>query len=564
MSLSAYNFREWVWGYPDGFARFFSATRPVGYIVVSLALAVATFGYLARLQPSGLLAIDNGSSTLYREAAVGQVVTLNPIYINQNQIDRDIHQLVYEKLLYIAPNGEAQPAIAESWEFEEDGKQLRIKISDKYYWHDGEKVTVDDVLFTIQKAMELSGSSRFDTFGNALVGVTVSKVDDRTMIVTLDTYSSTLLETLSFYVVPKHLLEGLDEEEFFTYGLRVPPVGSGMYSIIELHPDRIDLRLNTQFPFDGKKPSIETIEYSLFDTAEDIQVVYMNRQVDGINGLEEGQYQFVNEYKPSIYSMQLKNHKKLLYFNMNKEKTKQLELRKAISYSIDKDRLLEQAGIKGSASFSPVMSDSWALNSKDVYYKFNLESAVKSIEAAGYTKAEGEEYYKDKDGNIMTLTITYHDEPKNNELIKELAEMLKEVGIQLDTRAVDYGRLVNEVLATRDFEMLLLEVETNIDPDQYNLWHSTKKQYPDLNVSGYEYSRVDVLLERARVSQDREARTTDYQLFQKYLSQDVPAIVLFEPEYHIIMNDYVKNVSLEGFIYPHERFRDIQNWEIDR
>lgn len=564
MSSTAYNLREMLWEYPDKILRLFSSTRPIGYVIISCVLAVAMFSYLAKLDPSTVYMFEEKNRSVYREAVVGDVITLNPIYINQNFVDRDLHQLIFEKLLYISPDGGAEPAIAESWQLEEDGKQLRVTVSDKYYWHDGQKVTVDDVLFTMQRAIELSGNSRFDTFGNSLIGVTLSKIDDRTFTISLDSYSSTLLEVLSFYVLPKHLMEELSEDEFFTYGLIVPPVGSGMYRAESVKPDHIVLKLNENYPFRKQKPSINRIEYLMLSSVDDIKVRYMNREIDAISAIEMNEYKFLSEFKPNIYSMNLKNRKKLLYFNLNKDITKNLDIRKAISYSLDRNELLREGSIDGKAVSSSIVSDSWALNTVDQYYKYDPEQVSKVLSNAGYSKDEGEKYYKDKDSNEFTLELTYHANPKNKQLAEVFVKSMAKSGIKISTQPVEYGRLVNEILATRDFELLLLEVETSIDPDQYNLWHSTKKQYPDLNVSGYEYSRVDILLERARTSQDTDARKADYLQFQKYLSQDAPALVLYEPQFRFAANSYVKGIKTEGYIYPHERYRGISEWTLER
>ena len=84
--------------------------------------------------------------------------------------------------------------------------------------------------------------------------------------------------------------------------------------------------------------------------------------------------------------------------------------------------------------------------------------------------------------------------------------MLKEEGVVLKLEKLNYNQITQEIIATRDFEVLLYEVETTIDPDQYNLWHSLKSNYPDLNISGYSYERVDILLEDARKTKDRTLR----------------------------------------------------------
>jgi peptide/nickel transport system substrate-binding protein len=108
--------------------------------------------------------------------------------------------------------------------------------------------------------------------------------------------------------------------------------------------------------------------------------------------------------------------------------------------------------------------------------------------------------------------------------------------------------------------MILYEVETTVDPDQYNLWHSLKKDYPDLNLSGYEYDRVDILLEEGRTELSRTVRKEKYDLFQKYLMDDAPAILLYRPTYVYIVPKDIEGPNLEEICYPEDRFRNIAEW----
>jgi peptide/nickel transport system substrate-binding protein len=101
-------------------------------------------------------------------------------------------------------------------------------------------------------------------------------------------------------------------------------------------------------------------------------------------------------------------------------------------------------------------------------------------------------------------------------------------GVILNLEPLTYRQLTQEIVATRDFELLMYEIETTIDPDQYNLWHTLKSDYPDLNLSGYSYERVDIL-EDGRRSVDRKVRQERYALFQRYLIQDAPALFLYRP-----------------------------------
>jgi len=108
----------------------------------------------------------------------------------------------------------------------------------------------------------------------------------------------------------------------------------------------------------------------------------------------------------------------------------------------------------------------------------------------------------------------------------------------------------------------MYEVETTIDPDQYNLWHSLKTNYPDLNLSGYSYERVDIYLEQARQTLDTTKRISNYASFQKYLTQDAPVIFLYHPKYIYVVRDNINIGDISGIMYPYQRYSNIVNWEM--
>jgi peptide/nickel transport system substrate-binding protein len=140
--------------------------------------------------------------------------------------------------------------------------------------------------------------------------------------------------------------------------------------------------------------------------------------------------------------------------------------------------------------------------------------------------------------------------------------MLKEEGIILKTEKLTYNQITQEIIATRDFDILLYEIETTIDPDQYNLWHSLKSSHPDLNISGYSYERVDILLEDARKSLDRSTRKEKYDLFQRYLMADAPAVFLYNPTFFYFVKDSVEGIDLSNINFSYQRFHNIQDWKL--
>jgi peptide/nickel transport system substrate-binding protein len=116
------------------------------------------------------------------------------------------------------------------------------------------------------------------------------------------------------------------------------------------------------------------------------------------------------------------------------------------------------------------------------------------------------------------------------------------------------------LIEPRDFELLLYEVETTVDPDQYNLWHSLKVDYPGLNLSGYNYERVDLLLEDARKTTDVTTRKSDYVQFQKYLMKDAPAMFLYNPSFNFYYDSSLKGIDLTNINFSYDRYWNIEDW----
>jgi len=148
----------------------------------------------------------------------------------------------------------------------------------------------------------------------------------------------------------------------------------------------------------------------------------------------------------------------------------------------------------------------------------------------------------------------------NERIATSLKELWKLEGVVLTLEPLSFTQLTQEIVATRDFELLMYEIETTIDPDQYNLWHSLKTNYPDLNLSGYSYERVDILLEEARRSLKEENRISNYSLFQRYVTRDVPVVFLYHPNYFYVVKDSVEIEDISNIVYPYQRFENIYNW----
>ncbi|MCD4811705.1 hypothetical protein K8R14_03830 [bacterium] len=552
-----FSIRDFLWNYPDNLVTFFKITSPLSIIVV---FAFLGFGLFVLLRSDMFLeSITSKKYTQYVEGRVGAISTFNPLFSNQNDVDKAIQELVFEKLVYIDIDGQMTPGIATSWEISKDGKVYQFDISLDHMWSDGESLVVEDVLFTFETAKKLFSDQGYDTIGSALVDVEIEVVDEDTIKFVLPQTNATFPEIVSMYIVPKHILKdvGLSDMPFNIFSRS--PIGSGPYRVYRSEPNLVYLHSSDYFT---PQLTIPEIVIRLYSDVSKLESAFRNGVLDGIVLSFDSSSEFTKEY-PSYVShvIDLPYRERILFFNLRKDKFQNEELRRGISCLIDKESLLNNSGISGNVISGPIYSENWAYSSDADYLVYDSEKALASLKNAGYTPNSQNGYLQTEDGKLLTLTISFLNNETNIRLMNTLKELLDGEGIILNLEPFTYSQLTKEILATRNFEVLMYEIEMSIDPDQYNLWHSLQKEYPNLNLSGYEYDRVDILLEEARGQLDQKDRKEDYVLFQKYLVEDAPAVFLFRPSYLYLVSDALEGIDFGNVVRLEDVYRSVHLWE---
>ena len=210
-SRKDYPIREFFWNYPDHLLKFIKFTHPLSTIVVFALVGFAISNYLR--SDTFAKRISSRNSNSYVEGRVGAISTLNPLFSNQNDIDKSIQELVFEKFIYIDSSGEILPGIASSWDIKDDGKVYEFDIKLDHIWSDGTPLTVDDIQFTFETAIELFSTQGYDTVGSGIEDVSVEVVDNDTVRFELPEINALFPELVSVYIVPKHILSEVSLSE---------------------------------------------------------------------------------------------------------------------------------------------------------------------------------------------------------------------------------------------------------------------------------------------------------------------------------------------------------------
>ncbi len=552
--------RTAIWFYPDFLLIFINKLRPLSYLIILSALSLlfwqtAKYAYAA---PNSILH-HNPQQILY-EGAVGQVTTINPLFITHNQNERDMQALIFNKLVGIGEDGNPIPELAETWAVSADGKTYTFFLNPNVKWHDGEIMTADDVIFTFETIQKLKDE---DSYYDAFADVQIGKIDEFTVVFTLPDTSSNFMESLSVGIIPEHILKNVSPQKLRSSNFSKYPIGTGPFMINENTDKYITLKANPDY-FKGK-PKLEGIRCNFYTSQDEAITALQQYQIQTLNEIDPQQSANVADY--SIFQMQsvpLYLREKILYINLRNEgPLSSMTVREALSNATNRDEIINAVGT-GEEALGPIPQTSWAFDDTIERYRYNLTSANDLLESEGWTYPENtQSIYRQKDGQELTVTLSLLESDTNNTIAQILKTQWAAVGINLVLDTQKYEKISSETIPRRDFDVLLFEIEMSPDPDKYNLWHSLKSDYPGLNLSGYSYDRVDILLERARKETNKELRREDYALFQKYIMRDMPAIYLYHPTFNFIVHKSVKGIDLEGVYLPQERYHNIENWYIE-
>ena len=156
------------------------------------------------------------SGGTWREGVVGQPVFINPA-ISGNDADQDISRLVFAPL----------SDLAESVKPNESGREWTVRLKEGLKWHDGEKITSDDIVFTFDTITNPQAHSHLAPGFEGAVATRVSELETKFELPSSYVFFDTTLKNLR--PIPKHIFGNIPPANFYLSSFVREPVGSGPY-----------------------------------------------------------------------------------------------------------------------------------------------------------------------------------------------------------------------------------------------------------------------------------------------------------------------------------------------
>lgn len=458
--------------------------------------------------------------------SIGDASSLLPI-IASDAASFDIADMVYDGLVKYDKDYNIVGALAESWEISEDNLTITFHLRDDVTWHDGAPFTSEDVMFTYELLVDENTPTAYA--GDYLLVKEASAPDPYTFIVTYDEPFAPALISWGFWVLPKHLLEGVEITES---ELIRNPVGTGSYKFAEWKTgDKIVLESNHDY-FEGR-PYIDRFVYRIIpDTA----TMFLELKAGGVDWMGLDPIQYKRQTNDDKFKRNFNKYKYLangyayLGFNLKDPRFSDKRVRKAISYAIDKEEIIKVALLGlGEPATGPYKPGTWQYNPDVERYDYDPEKSKGLLETAGWVDSDGDGIL-DKDGVPFVFTIVTN---QGNDLRSKTAEIiqqrLKDIGIVVKIRIIEWAAFLSEYVKPKKFEAIILGWNILQDPDLYDVWHSSKIGPDELNHVYFENDEVDSLLEEGRKVFDTEERKKYYFRIQEILADEAPYVFLYVP-----------------------------------
>lgn len=526
----------------------FSKKEQIAFLLLIL-VAMISLLLLARALDERYVPLAPVARGTLREGIIGSPRFINPL-LAISDTDRDLVSLVYAGLMRYDGIGGFEPELAASYEISPDGLTYIFHLRDNLVWHDGKPLTTDDVLFTIERALNPVIRSPLRAQWE---GIVVEKRDERTLRFVLSKPYAPFLAATTLGILPKHLWNTIPLQEFALAELNRSPIGAGPYRVASFDEKKEQgIRSYTLKPFSGyalSRPLINRIILIVYANEDDMRSAYRRGEIAAMGIISPAKpFETTSSSRSRVLRIPLP---RLVGVFFNQEKNNALALRtvrQALWLATDSDRIIREAlGGEASLAISALPSQ----EEGERPFAYDPDKAKKIIE---------QERAKNKKMPELTFRLATAANPQLTAVAELLKKMWGEVGFSVELHIFDVADLERNVIRPRDYDALLFGQVVGYYPDPYAFWHSSQRIDPGLNIANYSNVKADKLLEEARAAIDGEKQKPLYDSFTKLLSDELPAVFLYRPVYVYAMPQAIKGISLKLINSPADRFARVEQW----
>ena len=447
--------------------------------------------------------------------------TLNPLVNSDETVDAAL-SLLYEKLIVIDAQGKAQPNIADSWTFDDDGSTVYINLKNNVCFSDGTRLTAYDVAYSL-KTIDNAENSYYKSCVDNIK--TWSVTGDYSISVTFYGSTGRNIYYLAIPIISRTFYGGeyADEDTNTDTAL-----GTGYYRFESYEkPDKLTLIASLNC-FKGMA-GVNRIDVIMTKDSETTINLFSQGITDiiAVDSTKAGDAAGRIGVKSTPYKT---NEYDFIGFNFNNEILKDRNVRQAIAYAIDKDSLIEGIYLgNAEKAYSPVSSSSWLYDSSVYGYDYDLSVAKMLLEQSGWMFRSGSDDVRQSSGDSpkkLSLSILVNGENNERKQVGiKLAESLEGLGFEIVLETVNFDTY-KQRLENGSYDIFIGTWNLSPVEDYTFMFGSQELNGEDWNLINYSSTKMDEYLTACRAAVSDDDMKAAYSSLQKYISQELPYISL--------------------------------------
>lgn len=529
--------------------------------LAAIALLIAGLGIQYSWNSQGSKKDGAKSGGVYVEGVIGNISTLNPL-LAASEPEQAVSRLLFSSLYNYDVTGALHTDLAESMTVKDD-KVYTIKLRNAV-WHDGKKLTAEDVVYTINliKNPQVRSPLRVNW-----LDISARAIDDSTVEFMLPAVYAGFSHALTFPVIPKHILQTVSPSSMREADFSSNPVGSGPFAVKRVQTsestsstDVVRMEPNTKYY--GAVSTLSRLELRAYGNESLLVKAVNSGEVSAASGLS---LSAADNIKSKQYSTKhwLLNKGVYLLMNNRSQTLQDARVRQALRYATDTSSIRATVGDNVARLDTPILQSQIA-QKLPAAPDYNLDKAKALLKEAGWTYNQGQ--WKGKDGRPLAVAVTTssgRDEYKK--IVDALKQQWSKLGVDVQLREIDTSStttsFVQSVLQPRDYDALLYELELGADPDVFAYWHSSQASASGYNFANYSNRTVDNDLVGGRSRTNSALRAAKYIQFVNQWLNDAPAIGLYQSVGSYVLNNGASIVEPRGSLNTmNDRYADVTTW----
>jgi peptide/nickel transport system substrate-binding protein len=545
------------------FKRIFAALTKKERItfVLAFAGAVMSFAVVMGIVIAQTTRAVPAAGGEYTEGMLGQPEYINPV-IASSQTDLDLVKMVYSNLSDIS-DSITPTADLRTWD---------VRLKQGLTWTDGQQLTSDDVVFTVQSIQNPDADSPlFESWQ----GVTVSRVSELEVQFTLATPYAFFGDTLdNLYILPKHLFADTPPGNWHLSDYNLKPVGSGPYQFVSYNKNSDGFISSYQLAaWDGTieaHPLIQDFNFDFFDNENALVQSFNNGTIDGFGNATPADIAAITR-PDNMYAWPTSAYYAVFFNQSVNLGLQDPAVREALSAAVNRVQLITAAlGDNGTPEFGPVPQGAQYYNgavSSGTPATASSSFAENLLNDAGWT-ITGSSTFRSKVIGGTTIPLVVNLTVPQIDFLTVTANYLRTtwqgIGVQVNVIPDSSNDIVNNLIPARNYESLLFGNVLGPSSDLYSFWDSSQDFAPGLNLSLYNSPAVNSLIEQARQDPVGTSTAQEIASAQADIAESYPAVFLYSPGYGYVTGNNVQGISTSTLLTdPSDRFREIPSWYLN-